>query len=313
MKRFLPITALAVFAYPAATISCQNGQGAANPQIFWDGGAIPDPVFRTYVLENFDTDRDGKISRKEADAVLAIDLGRLCGESSDTPEIESLAGVEHFRNLKQLICNGHALTELDLSKNTELNILKCKDNQLTTLDLSENTALLTLNCGRNPIKTLDLTENRALSMLVCDYNQLTAFDLSQNTALTQLFCGHNQLTALDLSENTMLTDLWCDYNQLTALDLSENAALTELYCGYNRLTALDLSENTELIRLGCSDNPLIRLNLSDLAKLEAVSFDYENHEIQVITNSQTAFVSDLTRYMQSIEAEKQKKYRQQEE
>ena len=81
MKRFLPITALAVFAYPAATISCQNGQGAANPQIFWDGGAIPDPVFRTYVLENFDTDRDGKISRKEADAVLAIDLGRLCGES----------------------------------------------------------------------------------------------------------------------------------------------------------------------------------------------------------------------------------------
>ena len=292
MKRFLPITALAVFAYPAATISCQNGQGAANPQIFWDGGAIPDPVFRTYVLENFDTDRDGKISRKEADAVLAIDLGRLCGESSDTPAIESLAGVEHFRNLKQLICNGHALTELDLSKNTELNILKCKDNQLTTLDLSENTALLTLNCGRNPIKTLDLTENRALSMLVCDYNQLTAFDLSENTKLTYLNCLNNQLTALDLSEN---------------------AALTELYCGYNRLTALDLSENTELIRLGCSDNPLIRLNLSDLAKLEAVSFDYENHEIQVITNSQTAFVSDLTRYMQSIEAEKQKKYRQQEE
>ena len=271
MKRFLPITALAVFAYPAATISCQNGQGAANPQIFWDGGAIPDPVFRTYVLENFDTDRDGKISRKEADAVLAIDLGRLCGESSDTPAIESLAGVEHFRNLKQLICNGHALTELDLSKNTELNILKCKDNQLTELDLSKNTELTDLSCGWNPI------------------------------------------TALDLSENTKLTYLNCLNNQLTALDLSENAALTELYCGYNRLTALDLSENTELIRLGCSDNPLIRLNLSDLAKLEAVSFDYENHEIQVITNSQTAFVSDLTRYMQSIEAEKQKKYRQQEE
>ena len=80
MKRFLPITVLAVFAYPAATISCQSGKKAADPQIFWDGGAIPDPVFRTYVLDNFDTDRDGKISRKEADAVLAIDLGRLCAE-----------------------------------------------------------------------------------------------------------------------------------------------------------------------------------------------------------------------------------------
>ena len=82
MKRFLPITVLAVFAYPAATISCQSGKKAADPQIFWDGGAIPDPVFRTYVLDNFDTDRDGKISRKEADAVLAIDLGRLCAELS---------------------------------------------------------------------------------------------------------------------------------------------------------------------------------------------------------------------------------------
>ena len=100
---------------------------------------------------------------------------------------------------------------------------------------------------------------------------------------------------------------------MTALDLSENAALTELYCGYNRLTALDLFENTELIRLGCSDNPLIRLNLSDLAKLGAISLDYDNYKIQVITNSRTAIVSSLTRYMQSIEAEKQKKHLQQEE
>ena len=86
MKRFLPITVLAVFAYPAATISCQSGKKAADPQIFWDGGAIPDPVFRTYVLDNFDTDRDGKISRKEADAVLAIDLGRLCAELGPATE-----------------------------------------------------------------------------------------------------------------------------------------------------------------------------------------------------------------------------------
>ena len=114
MKRFLPITALAVFAYPAATISCQNGQGAANPQIFWDGGAIPDPVFRTYVLENFDTDRDGKISSEEADAVLVIDLGRE--EPTDTPGIKSLEGVEYFKNLRELIGAFHPLTSLRLSE-----------------------------------------------------------------------------------------------------------------------------------------------------------------------------------------------------
>ena len=89
--------------------------------------------------------------------------------------------------------------------------------------------------------------------------------------------------------------------------------LTELVCSYNLLPTLDLSENTELIRLGCSDNPLIRLNLSNLAKLGAISLDYDNYKIQVITNSRTAIVSSLTRYMQSIEAEKQKKHLQQEE
>ena len=78
MNRLLPVIALAVLAYPAAPVSGQSGEENAKPPIFWDGGMIPDPGFRAYVLENFDTDRDGKISRKEADAVLAIDLGRLC-------------------------------------------------------------------------------------------------------------------------------------------------------------------------------------------------------------------------------------------
>ena len=134
MKRFLPITALAVFAYPAATISCQNGQGAANPQIFWDGGAIPDPVFRTYVLENFDTDRDGKISSEEADAVLVIDLGRE--EPTDTPGIKSLEGVEYFKNLRELIGAFHPLTSLRLSENTALHFLSAWQNPLLLLDIS---------------------------------------------------------------------------------------------------------------------------------------------------------------------------------
>ena len=158
MKRFLPITVLAVFAYPAATISCQSGKKAADPQIFWDGGAIPDPVFRTYVLDNFDTDRDGKISRKEADAVLAIDLGRLCAELG--PATESLAGIEYFKNLKQLICNGNTLAELDLSQNTRLTELNCWDNPLPALNLSKNTELVKLNCNYTALAELDLTQNK---------------------------------------------------------------------------------------------------------------------------------------------------------
>ena len=95
MKRLSPITALMVLAYSITTVSCQNGQGSANPPVFWDGGTIPDPVFRAYVLGRFDTDRNGKISREEADAVFAIDVD---AETADTPLIESLTGVEYFKN-----------------------------------------------------------------------------------------------------------------------------------------------------------------------------------------------------------------------
>ena len=36
--------------------------------------AFPDPIFRAYVLANFDTDGDGKISKEEALAVTGIDV-----------------------------------------------------------------------------------------------------------------------------------------------------------------------------------------------------------------------------------------------
>ena len=290
MNRLLPVIALAVLAYPAAPVSGQSGEENAKPPIFWDGGMIPDPGFRAYVLENFDTDRDGKISSEEADAVLVIDLGRE--EPTDTPGIKSLEGVEYFKNLRELIGAFHPLTSLRLSENTALTKLNCRDSQLTALDLSKN---------------------KALTLLDCAYNQLTALDLADNTALIGLNCSGNQLSVLDLTQNPELTGLNCSHNRLTALNLTGNPMLTELVCSYNLLPTLDLSENTELIRLGCSDNPLIRLNLSNLAKLGAISLDYDNYKIQVITNSRTAIVSSLTRYMQSIEAEKQKKYRQQEE
>ena len=177
MKRLSPITALMVLAYSITTVSCQNGQGSANPPVFWDGGTIPDPVFRAYVLGRFDTDRNGKISREEADAVFAIDVD---AETADTPLIESLTGVEYFKNLGKLTCNW---------------------NNLAALDLSENTALDTLDCSWNRIKALDLAGNKALAKLDCSQNQLTKLDLTQNTELNVLYCTCNRLAALDLSKN----------------------------------------------------------------------------------------------------------------
>lgn len=304
MKRLSPITALTVFVYSITTVSCQNGQGSANPPVFGDGGTIPDSVFRAYVLENFDTDRNGKISREEADAVFVIDVDV---ESADTPLIESLTGIEHFKNLRKLACNWNNLTALDLSENTALDTLDCSWNKLTKLDLSENTVLAKLDCSRNRLTALDLSENRALTKLYCGVNELAALDLSQNTALTELYCDVNELATLDLSQNTKLNILDCHKNKLMTLDLSKNTTLAKLDCSRNRLTKLDLTKNTALHFLSAWQNPLILLNLSGLPELQYIDFDSEIPGIQVIANGRTAVVGSLQDYMQSIGDKNRKK------
>ena len=69
MKRSVLLAVMAVVLLPGIAI-CE-GKGK-SPKVFRDGGTIPDPVFRQYVLDNFDTDRDGRISRAEAEAVTEI-------------------------------------------------------------------------------------------------------------------------------------------------------------------------------------------------------------------------------------------------
>ncbi|MDE5857669.1 MAG: leucine-rich repeat domain-containing protein [Muribaculaceae bacterium] len=142
--------------------------------------AFPDEKFRSYVLRNFDKNKDGVITENEALSVTRV--------SPNYGSISSLEGIQYFKNLEILHCTDNQLTILDVSKNTALTTLYCKDTQLTTLDVSGCTALTELNCNDN---------------------QLTTLDVSGCTALTALWCGGNQLTTLDVSKNTSLTELQC--------------------------------------------------------------------------------------------------------
>ena len=203
--------------------------------------AFPDPIFRAYVLENFDIDGDGKISKKEAEAVTSIDVSK----NSSTPDderIASLEGIQFFTNLTYLDCNDNKLTELDVTQNPALTELWCRENQLTTLNVSGCSALTYLFCYYNQLTKLDVTQNPALKYLYCYRNQLTTLDVTQNTALTYLSCENNQLTTLDVTHNPALETLHCSSNQLTELDVTQNTALTTLHCYSNQLTELDVSK-----------------------------------------------------------------------
>ena len=237
--------------------------------------SIPDDVFRTYLLENFDSDGDRRISKNECKTIESID----CSGKN----ISSLQGIEYFTALKSLICSETEITALDLSQNPRLLTLNCHNTEITALDLSNNPDLQYLACYNTEITALDLSKNPDLETLSCYDTELTALDLSKNTNLKYLYCNgtklmaldlsqnprlltldyHNTgITALDLSNNPDLQYLWCFDTEITALDLSKNPDLYWLNCNRTKLTALDLSKNPDLQWLNCNETKLTALDLS---------------------------------------------------
>lgn len=144
-------------------------------------------------------------------------------------------------NITVLDCNGSNLTNLDVSRNTELDYLDCGNNQLNHLDVSKNTALNVLWCNSNHITSLDLSENKLLTGLYCYNNSLTELELNNNTNLVRLNCSQNLLTNLDLRKNTKLNRMDCYENRLTELDFSKNTELNYAVCPDNRFTAEGLN------------------------------------------------------------------------
>lgn len=142
-----------------------------------------DRIFEAYIIENFDTDSDGKISANEAAEIEELFVNEM--------GITSLKGIEAFVNLTELYCYDNNLSTLDLSKNTALTELWCWDNNLRTLDLSKNTALTFLSCFGNKLTALNVDKNTKLEYLHCQYNLLVELDVSKNVKLDYLFCDSN--------------------------------------------------------------------------------------------------------------------------
>ena len=226
---------------------------------------FPDAIFRQYVSDNFDKNKDGILSEAEIAKVERIDVIE-CG-------VTSLDGIEVFYALKSLCCQSNKLNELDVSKNASLVILSCWRNRLNELDVSKNASLEELYCWGNKLNELDVSKNVSLEELQCQYNKLSELDVSKNTALEWLECYDNQLSELDVSKNTALEWLECHNNQLSELDVSKSVALYYLHCENNQLSELDVSKNTKLMSLDCENNQLSELDVSKNTKLNYLTCD----------------------------------------
>lgn len=302
MLSVLPVGAFA--AEPGAEEQENGASAQADPVdsefVEINSTNFPDQDFLQYVKDNIDTEKDGKLSQAERDAVTTIKL------PEDGSYCPTMKGIEYFPELVTLKCpNAHVrsldvsknlkletlwcywnnLEQLDVSKNKVLKDLRCGDNYLTTLNVSQNEALewLSTNDMRNKLNSLDVSCNKALKHLQCTKNGLTSLDVSSNEALEQLVCNGNPLTELDVSKNDKLTSLDCNGCGLTSLKFG--SAVSSMECDENQLTVLDISQNTRWTDLRCGDNKLTSLSFNENAETSYASIYTGNNHYQIAVDA----------------------------
>lgn len=246
---------------------------------------IPDPNFKAYLVANYDQNSDNEISRFEIEKLKSLIVSSL--------GIASLEGIEHFTNLEGLACDNNSLTELDLSKNTQLTELTCGYNKISKLILPPNAEKMTwLSCGDNKLTgKLDCSNWVNLTNLNCHTNNFTALDLTGCSELIGLSCGNNNLTSLNVQDCSNLTTLQCDGNKLSSLDISMCPYLLTLSCRNNNLETLDLSNCHNLDRLFCQDNKLSSLDISMCLKLSLLYC--QNNMLTLLTLGNASTLRDL--------------------
>ena len=253
---------------------------------------FPDPIFRQYVIDNFDNNViDGFLDEEEIENATIINL--------NYSNIQSLSGIEFLVDLEKLYCTSNEISNLDLSLNTNLIELCCDYNNLETLDICNNSKLIWLNCNYNEnIEVLNVSNNTNLQYLMCSQNQISSLDVSNNPLLVQFDCSSNSLSELNVDSNPLLEVFNCSNNNITSINVSNNPLLISFECSSNNIENLDLSNNNNLDLLRCSNNELSSLDLSN--NHELTSIEFSNNSVASIDLSNNSKITALQCFSNSL-------------
>ena len=213
-----------------------------------------------------------------ADWVKELDLDHISG-------IETLAGIENFRNLERLSARALMdLKEVDVSKNQALKYLNLSDNpNIKQLDLSQNTALDDLLLLNMPITSIDLSKNVNLEtgLLLVDL-PITELDVSKNIKLKSFNCRSCRISDLDITPLTQLEKLYCGGQQE---DITIHVYMTEEqkelwdteWCHYwENANVVPIIKNEELVTI---DNPVLSTALLNMFGNKYITINNEGNAV----------------------------------
>ncbi|MEQ9230974.1 MAG: hypothetical protein RIF46_09830 [Cyclobacteriaceae bacterium] len=233
---------------------------------------IPDTNFKAALVGNnsINTNEDSEISFGEAEAF----TGTI---STDNMGIADATGIEAFPNIYALLIRQNDLTELDVSNNTVMEILRCDRNDLSSLDLSNNLSIFSLAAFNNQLTEIVFpTENSQMSHIELQGNMLISIDVTNLPLLDALFLTNNNISELDISNNPLLERLVVDGNNLTEIDLSNHPEIYVIYAPDNDLQSLN-------VKNGANEN-ITSFDVTGNANLECVLVDDAEYSTTEWTN-----------------------------
>ena len=164
---------------------------------------FPDAVFREYVLKEFDTNGNKKLSDSEKKAATELKLPNM--------GIKDLKGVNYLPYLTMLSVPGNKLKKVDLRYNTRLENINLSGNDLAgTLDLSKCTRMKTINYSDNALTKVNMPSSKYLKkveMINASKNKFTSqtnaglyyknIDSSVMPDLIEIYASDNAMTSFN--------------------------------------------------------------------------------------------------------------------
>ena len=196
-----------------------------------DSAHFPDKVFREYVKEKFDTDKNGTLSSGEIKTVTVIEI--------QEEDLKSVKGIEYFSELQQVTGHADELKTVDLRKNKKLRLISFAGSGIEEIKVEGLSKLDQLTLGGNPITSLNLNGLTSLRMLDVSLCNIRELDLTGLKNLKTVEAAHGQLTSLKVRGLKKLETLYCHANYLRELDVTGTDNLMILMCNGNYMSGID--------------------------------------------------------------------------
>lgn len=194
---------------------------------------IEDPHLLTWLIKNFDTNKDRKLSLEEAASAAWIDVN---GDN-----VTSLRGID-------ILTGSYSLKAPGSRNGTHVN------GTIRYCDISRNPVIETVDLRNQKLEKIIL--NSYVRTILLDYNELRDINVSSMKGTCwQMSLSHNRFEKIDLRPIRELHELDVSYNPCTEL-LLEAYPLFLFNCSFTLLRTLDLTR-CSVQTLDCRNCPYL--------------------------------------------------------